>query len=97
MYARIGQLTAQTGKRNELAGVLLRASDLVAGFPGCNAYIVMEDTGNADVVAIFEMWEDKQAHAASLQDERVRALIAEARPLLAGMPVGSELQVLGGH
>ncbi len=97
MYARTGQLTAQLGKRNELSAILLRASKLVEGLPGCRAYIVMEDTGNTEIVSVFELWDDKQAHSASLQDERVRALIAEAMPLLAGMPTGSELNVLGGH
>lgn len=97
MYAMTGQLIAQAGKRADLAGILLRASQLVAGMNGCHAYIVMEDSGNADAVSVFELWDDKPAHDASLQDERVRALIAEAMPLLAGAPGGAELRVLGGH
>jgi len=43
------------------------------------------------------MWENQQAHDDSLKDEQVRALIAEAMPILAGAPSGSELRVMGGH
>jgi len=97
MYAMTGQLNAQPGKRGDLAGILLRASMLVSVLPGCRMYIVLEDVQNADAVSVFEMWDDKQTHDASLQDEQVRALIAEAMPLLAGPPTGSEFQVAGGY
>lgn len=97
MYAMTGQLSAQPGKRAELASILLRASALVANMPGCHAYIILEDVKDENIVSVFEMWASKDAHDTSLRDERVRALIAEAMPLLAGAPNGSELRVLGGH
>ena len=97
MYAMTGHLSAQPGKRAELASILLRASALVANMPGCHAYIILEDLKDENIVSVFEMWASKDAHDTSLLDERVRALIAEAMPLLAGAPSGSELKVLGGH
>lgn len=97
MYAMTGKLSAQPGKREMLASILLRASDMVADMSGCRAYIVMEDAGDESTVWVFEMWDDKEAHDASLRDERVRALINEAMPIMAGAPSGSELRVLGGH
>ncbi|MFZ5858395.1 MAG: putative quinol monooxygenase [Chloroflexota bacterium] len=92
-----GKLTAQAGKRGELVDILKRAADLVGETKGCRMYIVCEDTSNETTVWVFEMWDDKQAHDDSLKDERVRGLIARARPLLSGAPDGAELQVAGGY
>lgn len=93
MYAMTGTLTAQIGKRDLLVSILLRASALVMTMPGCKAYIVLEDLKDEQTVAVFEMWDDKEAHDASLQDPRVRSLIAEAMPILAGAPSGDEYRV----
>ncbi len=97
MYAMTGKLSAQPGKRGQLAEILLRASRMVAEMQGCHAYIILEDVNDESAVLVFEMWADKESHDASLRDENVRALIAEAMPILAGAPSGSELKVLGGH
>jgi quinol monooxygenase YgiN len=97
MYAMTGKLTVHTGKRNALVEILLQASDVVAQLPGCRAYIVNEDVANEVNVLIFEIWSDKEAHDASLKDDRVRSLIATAMPLMAGTPDGIELKVIGGY
>ena len=97
MYAMTGKLLAQPGKRDALAGILLRASEMVSGMSGCRAYIVLEDVKNESAVWVFEMWDDKESHDASLKDERVRSLIAEAMPFMGGAPEGSELRILGGY
>lgn len=97
MYAMTGKLSAQPSRRGELAEILLRASKMVSGMQGCRAYIILEDVADDLAVWVFEMWDDKEAHDASLRDEKVRALIGEAMPMLAGAPSGSELRVLGGH
>ncbi|MBI5944587.1 MAG: antibiotic biosynthesis monooxygenase [Chloroflexi bacterium] len=92
-----GKLTAQAGKRDAVIEILLRASSVVAQLGGCRAYIVNEDVADATCVWVFEMWDNKDAHDASLKDERVRSLIAEAMPLMGGTPSGAELRVAGGH
>lgn len=97
MYAMTGKLTAQPGKRGDMTNILLRAAKVVGELPGCRMYFVCEDTSNGNVIWVFEMWDDKDSHDASLKDERVRALIAEARPLMGGAPDGAELHVAGGH
>ena len=97
MYAMTGNLTARPGRREELAAILMRASKIVAGMKGCHAYIVLEDVNDEAAVWIFEIWDDKEAHDVSLRDGTVRALIAEAMPILDGVPGGSALQVIGGH
>jgi len=97
MYAMTGKLIAQTGKRAELIAILKRAADVVAQLRGCRLYIVHEDAVNENCVWIYEMWDDQESHDASLKDERVRALISEAMPLMGGAPEGSVLRVAGGH
>lgn len=93
MYAMTGTLSAQPGKRDFLVNILVRASALVLTMPGCRAYVVLEDLKDEQAVAVFEMWDDQQAHDDSLKDPHVRALIAEALPILAGAPSGSEYRV----
>jgi quinol monooxygenase YgiN len=97
MYAMTGKLTAQAGRRDQLVDILKRAADLVGGMHGCRMYIVTEDLANETTVWVFEMWGDKEAHDASLTDERVRSLIDEAMPLMDGAPGGAELRVAGGY
>jgi quinol monooxygenase YgiN len=97
MYAMTGKLTAQAGKRDALTEILLRASSVVAQLPGCRAYIVNEDVVDETCIWVFEIWDDKESHDASLRDERARSLIAEAMPLINGVPGGAELRVVGGH
>ncbi len=97
MYAMTGKLIAQAGRRGELVDILKQAAEWVGQLPTCRMYIVSEDLANDTHVWVFEVWDDKAAHDASLTDERVRALIAQARPLLAAAPDGAELQVMGGH
>lgn len=97
MYAMTGKLIAQNGKRNELINILKQAADLVGKLSSCHLYVVCEDISNETHVWVFEAWSDKQAHDDSLSDERVRSLIATARPLLAAAPDGAELRITGGH
>jgi len=93
MYAMTGNLVAQSGRRDELVDILKRAASLVGQLPACHMYIVSEDLANETIVWVFEMWDDKDSHDASLTDARVRNLIAEAMPLMVGAPSGAELRV----
>lgn len=94
-FGLFGTLRAAPGRGHELAGHLLRAADLLAANGDCLLYAVAT-TGDADEVAVTEVWTTEAAHAASLDDEAVRALIAEARPLVAGLGGQTRLTVLGG-
>ena len=97
MYAMVGQLIAQAGRRSEFAELLIRAASVVAQLPGCRMYLVHEDLSDENTLWVYEAWEDQESHAASLKDEQVRMLIAEAMPLMDGSPQGSALTLLGGH
>jgi 8-oxo-dGTP diphosphatase len=91
MYIRSGKLIAQPGRRGEFLDILKAAARLVIGLPGCRQYAVHADGEDEDAILVYEIWDSKAAHAASLQDERVRALIAQARPLIAGGETTLEL------
>lgn len=81
LYGLIGQLKCVPGKRSAMIAIL---SEGTAAMPGCRSYIVAEDVGDVDAIWITEVWESKEAHAASLKLPAVQAAIAKARPLIAG-------------
>ena len=97
MYAMNGGFLARPGKRDELVSILLLAANVVSEMDDCRMYVVNEDVSDPNRVVVFEVWEDKAAHDASLQDERVMALISNARPLIDGITNSAELSVKGGH
>lgn len=93
MYGQTGRMTAIPGRGRDLAEILLRAADTVAGLDGAIHYIVgIKD----DDVVITEVWRSQSDHAASLLSGDVRSLIGEAMPLIAGFGDGSSYEVLGG-
>ncbi|MDX2285296.1 MAG: antibiotic biosynthesis monooxygenase [Bacteroidia bacterium] len=96
-YGLHGSLTASGGNGPLLAQYLLEAAAMLREAPGCRLYYIGLEPGLPDTVWISEVWDSKAAHDASLQDERVRALIRRAMPLLAGPPApGRQLDILGG-
>ena len=97
MYAMQGKLTAHAGKQEALAAILLRAAERVSQLTGCRMYLVGRQSDQPAAVCVVEVWDDKDAHDASLADPQVRALIAEAMPLICEPPQGYEIDVLGGH
>jgi len=97
MYLLHGKLTAREGHAQELADILLKASEMITRFPGCKLYVIGRDEQPNDLY-ITEIWESKQAHDDSLKDEEVRQLISRAMPIIDGIPQrGQELTLLGGH
>ncbi|MGI9541816.1 MAG: putative quinol monooxygenase [Cyclobacteriaceae bacterium] len=96
-YGLHGKLKAKESKGDELAAILLEASQLVAPAKGCHLYIVSKDQNDADAVWVTEVWDSKEDHDNSLTVKGVRELIGQAMPLLDGPPEkGQELTILGG-
>lgn len=96
-YLLHGKLIAKRGHREELAGILMEASKLVATARGCKLYVVGLDTNNDNSVFVTEIWDSKEDHDNSLNVEGVRELIMKAMPLLDEHPTkGQEIEVLGG-
>jgi len=81
-YALVGKLAAVSGDRDHLTAIMRRASESVAKLEGCLLYIVFEDLADKDALWITEIWTSKAAHDMSLQNESVKAAIAEAMPFL---------------
>lgn len=95
-YARYGSFEAQPGKGQLLASLLLEAADALGDNPDCLLYLISRSPDASDSVWVFEVWMDKDAHAASLQDDRVIEVIGRARPLIAGTSAAEELIPVGG-
>jgi len=88
-YGLIGQMIAQPGQRTALIAIL---SEATGAMPGNMGYLIGEDSANADAIWIVEIWETKEAHAASLQLPAVQASIAKGRPLIAGFGTRAEFK-----
>ena len=88
-YGLLGQMTAQPGKRAELVAILSEGTERM---PGNIAYLIGEDSANADAIWIVELWDSKEAHATSLKLPAVREAIAKGRPLIAGFGTRAEFR-----
>ncbi|AZB30760.1 putative quinol monooxygenase [Chryseobacterium balustinum] len=96
-YLLHGKLTAKAGQRNELANILLKASELVSTAKGCKLYAISKGENDTNSVYVTEIWDSKEDHDNSLKVEGVRELIMSAMPILDGQPTkGQELEILGG-
>ena len=93
MYGLIGKMLAAPGKREELLAILLDNSQAM---PGCRSYVVARDPANDDGIWVTEVWDSADLHKASLKLPHVQAMIARARPIIAGFGERFETEPLGG-
>ena len=94
-YGLFGKLQAHPGQGDALAGLLLGSGN--ANMPGCELYVINRSPEDPDAIWVYEVWESKEAHAASLQLESVRDTIQLAMPLIAGFSDRVELLPVGGQ
>ena len=95
MYGLFGKFIAVEGERDNLASILLEASNMLKENTDCIHYVVGKSKDGNDVW-VSEVWNTKEAHDNSLNPENIRSLIMTARPLIHEMPEGTEYDVLGG-
>lgn len=88
-YGLLGQMMAQPGQRAALIAIL---SEGTGTMPGNIAYLIGEDSANPDAVWIVELWDSKEAHAASLRLPSVQNAIKKGRPLIAGFGTRAEFK-----
>lgn len=88
-FGLIGQMLAQPGQRAALMAIL---SEGTASMPGNMGYLIGEDSANPDAIWIVELWETKEAHAASLALPAVQDAIKRGRPLIAGFGTRAEFK-----
>lgn len=93
MYGLIGKMLAQPGRRDELVRYMVGGVDAM---PGCLSYVVALDPTNPDAIWITEVWDSQASHQASLKLSAVQAMIARARPLIAGFGERFETRPVGG-
>jgi len=95
VYGYLGSMRTQPGQRDSVIAILLR--DVEGLRPaGAHLYVVGTDDDDPDLVLVYEVWQSKEHHHASLQLPQVRAAIAEAMPMLTGEFTGREQTVIGG-
>lgn len=93
------KFTAQPGRGDGLAALLLRAAKSLQDVAGCELYVVNRSSTEPDVVWVTELWLSQEALEASLEEldtEEGRSLLAEVTGLLAGPPERIDLEPLGG-
>jgi quinol monooxygenase YgiN len=91
-----GKIVAKAGQRDALVEHLLEAARLLNPLPGCEIYIVSVAPSEPDAIWVTEVWRTEADHDASLKLDSVRALIARAKPLIAGGSESMRLIPLGG-
>ena len=95
-YGLFGKIVATPGQGDTLAAFLLEAAAGLEDVAGCHLYVVNRDVTDPDAVWVMEVWDDADAHQASLQLAAVQELIARARPVIASMGERYELETIGG-
>jgi quinol monooxygenase YgiN len=93
-FVNAGTLGSAPGKQDELVACLTTRSDFLRDL-GCIAYEVGVNDEQPDTVFVVELWENAEAHRASLAQPEVQASIAAARPLLSGDFGGFRFTVVG--
>ncbi|WP_321164042.1 putative quinol monooxygenase [Sphingomonas sp. Root710] len=93
MYGLMGRMIAQPGQRDALIAILLEGT---GDMPGCLSYVVARDAKDENAIWVTEVWDSKEAHAASLKLPAVQAAIAKGRPLIAGFDSYTETSPAGG-
>ncbi|MEV7977365.1 antibiotic biosynthesis monooxygenase family protein [Streptomyces sp. NPDC086519] len=98
MIGRLMAMTAHPGKGGELAAVLLEVAESLHGFPGCEIYLISQDTADPDTVHVTEVWQDEaRAQAALAAPPRAGGPDpADVLALLASPPRRTDLTILGG-
>lgn len=97
-FSKYGKLTALDGQGETLLALLLEAAEELKAVTSCDCYIVGMHEEEPNAVYVFEVWDNKEAHEASLSLDVVRNLISQAMPIL-DLSVHShypELTIYGG-
>ena len=92
-YQVLSQITAQPGKRDQLARIMTEGS---RGLAGCLAYVIAADPDDPQSLWITELWTDRASHEQSLRTEQVAAAIARGRPLMVGFLRRVEIAPIAG-
>src|SRR4051812_48363272 len=96
MFGMHGCINAHPGQGDALAAILLEAAEAARDDDACLLYFVSRSPEDDDAIWVTEAWTDRAAHGAALEAEATKAMIARARPLIAGFSERSEFRPVGG-
>ena len=94
-YGLVGTMRAKPGEGARIVPQLVDGAAALREH-GCRSYVVGTAVGDADLIVVSEVWDSREAHAASLQLPEVRASIEAVLPLLTGEFTQQEHDVAGG-
>ena len=86
----------EENNRDALITILSEATGSMHSLFECQMYIVNKDATNPKVTWVTEIWTTPEAHAASLQIEDAKELIAKAMPLIIEKPEQIQLLPISG-
>ncbi|CAB4877187.1 unannotated protein [freshwater metagenome] len=92
----IAKIPAAPGQRAQLAAAMQVALDTATTEAGTRFYILHEDAVDADVLWMYEMYEDQDALAAHSGSESFKALGPAIKPFLGGRPEFTFATPIGG-
>lgn len=95
LYGYVGTMKTAPGHRDDVVAILLADVESLR-HAGCESYVVSVSDELPDTIHVFEVWQSKEHHAASLQLPATKAAIAQAMPMLTGDFTSRELDVVGG-
>lgn len=95
-YSLAGKFKTKPGKREEMIDILTEAANGMADVKGCHLYIVHKDAKDENAVWVYELWDTKEDHDASLKLPGTPEMIAKAMPLIDGKPEDNELEAVSG-
>ena len=78
MYGLIVKLTVLPGTRKKMVAIL---KDSAANMPGCLSYMIGEDSTDANVLWVTEVWNNQGSHDASLSLPAVKNATPRAKGL----------------
>ena len=94
-YGYFGTMRTTPGDRDKVVEILVAAVDGLRG-AGCSVYSVSVSADDPDLIWVYEVWDSKESHDASLQLPDTRAAISRAMPMLTGEFTSRETTVVGG-
>lgn len=94
--AILARISAKPGKRDDLIAALQTALETAKGEQGTIYYILHTDAKNADVLYMYELYENQDAFNAHVGSDAFKALGPAITPFLAGAPEMTFLGPVGG-
>lgn len=95
-FSLLNKFTVKDGELDTMVEILLEASKSMKDLDECEIYIVSVCEGEPNAIYVYEVWNNEEAHQASLSLEATQTLIYRAKQLITGMERLNTLSTIGG-